>query len=216
MKRARQIKLLLTQHESCFIIWSRLISNRAELRLPKSNYITCWLPESNLLIVFKFERSDACRLFFGHYYEILQHERNLDLANLPSLSAKDIMQQQTSNTKTNNKEIPRRYSRLRAISTKEDKKQQQQQRQAELRRCHSLSKVRTVKKSAISGPINFEHVNHISSGCNTERPLSGTMTLRSLHASMSHLPTNDTLINRFSKQSKKCASTLFEPRTTIV
>ena len=56
---------MLAQHESCFAVWSSLISDQAELRLPKENYITCWLPESNMLVVFKFERHDACRLFFS-------------------------------------------------------------------------------------------------------------------------------------------------------
>jgi hypothetical protein len=115
-------------------------------------------------------------------------------------------------TTTSNKEIPRRYSRLRTLGNKHDKEQQQ----FELRRCRSLSKIRTVKKSDISGPINFEHVNHLSSGCNQERPLSGTSTLRSLHASMSHLPSNGTLTDRCSKQSRKHISTLFQPQTTAV
>ncbi|CAF5015651.1 unnamed protein product, partial [Rotaria socialis] len=106
------------------------------------------------------------------------------------------------------------YSRLRTISNKHD--QEKEQQESNTRRCRSLSRIRTVKKSAISGPINFEHVNHISSGCNQERPLSNTVTLRSLHASMSHLPTNGTLIDRYSKQTKNRASTLFEPRTTAV
>jgi hypothetical protein len=143
----------------------------------------------------------------------------MNLANPSSLSTENTIQhhqqQQKTNISTNNKEIPRRYSRLRTISNKHDKEQQQQQ-QFELRRCRSLSKIRTVKKSDISGPINFEHVNHISSGCKQQRSLSGTATLRSLHASMSHLPSNGTLTDRCSKQSKKHASTLFEPRTTAV
>jgi hypothetical protein len=199
---------MLAQHESCFAIWSCLVSDRAELRLPQDNYLTCWLPESNLLAVLKFEHDDACRLFFRHYFEILEHERRMNVANLSPLPAADIPQQQT-----NTKEIPRRYSRLRTISNKQDKEQQQ----FELRRCRSLSRIRTVKKSAISGPINFEHVNHISSGVgNQERPLSGTVTLRSLHASMSHLPSNGTITDRCSNQNKKHASIVFEPRTTAV
>ena len=114
------------------------------------------------------------------------------------------------------KEIPRRYSRLKTISNKPDKEQEQQQ--FELRRCRSLSRIRTVKKSDISGPINFEHVNHISNGSNQEklRPLSGSGTLRSLHASMSHLPSNGTIIERLFNQNKKRASASFEPRTTAV
>jgi hypothetical protein len=209
LKRTRQVRLLLAHRESCFAVWSSLVSDQAELRIPKDNYITCWLPESNLLIVFKFEYDDACRLFFRHYYEILEHERRKNLANLPPLPAENTIQQQT-----NTKEIPRRYSRLRTISNKHDKEQQQQQ--FELRRSRSLSKIRTVKKSDISRPINFEHINHISSGCNQERSISGTATLRSLHASMSHLPSNGTLTDRCSKQSKKHISTLFEPQTTAV
>lgn len=141
----------------------------------------------------------------------------MNLANPPPLPAENTSQQQQQqqmNTSTNNKEVPRRYSRLRTISNKQDKEQQQQQ--FDLRRCRSLSKIRTVKKSDISGPINFEHVNHISGGCRQERPLLGTTTLRSLHASMSHLPSNGTLNSRCSKQSKKHASILFEPRTTAV
>jgi len=136
----------------------------------------------------------------------------VNLANPPPLPAENILQQ--PNISTNNKEIPRRYSRLRSISNKQDKEQQQQQ--FELRRCRSLSKIRTVKKSDISGPINFEHINHLSGGCNQERPLLGTVALRSLHASMSHLPSSGTLTERCSKQSRKHISTLFEPRTTAV
>ncbi len=71
MKRTRQIRLVLAHHESCFAVWSCLISDQVEIRIPKENYITCWLPESSLLIVFKFEHNEACRLFFRHYYEIL-------------------------------------------------------------------------------------------------------------------------------------------------
>jgi hypothetical protein len=208
---------VLAQQESCFAVWSSLVSDQAELRLPKENYVTCWLPESTLLVVFKFERDDACRLFFRQYYEILEHERRMNLTNSSSLPAEDTTQQQQqqpqTNTTTNHKEVPRRYSRLRTISNKQDKEQQQQ---FDLRRCRSLSKIRTVKKSSISGPINFEHVNHISSGCNQDRPLFGTVTSRSLHASMSHLPSNGTLTDRFSKPSKKHVSTLFEPQTTAV
>ncbi|CAF0804318.1 unnamed protein product [Adineta steineri] len=216
LKRARQVRLLLAQHDSCFAIWSDLVSERAELRLPKDNYITCWLPESNLLTVFKFECDNACRLFFQHYYEILEYDRRIHLTNSSaSPPEKTIQQQRTNTTTTNSKDIPRRYSRLRTIANKQDKEQQQQQ-QFELRRCRSLSKIRTVKKSAISGPINFEHVNHLSLGCNQEQSLLGTATLRSLHASMSHLPCNGTLTDRFSKQSKKRASALFESRTTAV
>jgi len=137
----------------------------------------------------------------------------MNLANPPPLPAENTVQQQQTSNSNNNKEIPRRYSRLRTISNKQDKEQQQE---FELRRCRSLSKIRTVKKSDISGPINFEHVNHISSGSNQERRLSGTATLRSLHASMSHLPSNGILTNRSSKQSKKHVSTLFESRTTAV
>jgi hypothetical protein len=201
--------LLLAQHDSCFAIWSNLVSSQAEVRLPKDNYITCWLPESNLLVLFKFERNDACRLFFQHYYEILEYEQRM---NLVKSSAKSTIQQQERiNTTNNNKEIPRRYSRLKTMSNKQDKEQQ-----FELRRCRSLSKIRTVKKSSISGPINFEHVNHVSIGGNQVRPLLGTATLRSLHASMLHLPSNGILTDRFSKQSKIRASTVFEPRATAV
>src|ERR1700722_9358991 len=114
---------MLAQHESCFALWSSLISDQAELRLPKENFITCWLPESNMLVVFKFERNDACRLFFRHYYEILEYERRMNLANPPPLPADNNISQQQ-----NNKEIPRRYSRLRTIS------KEQEQQQFELRR----------------------------------------------------------------------------------
>ncbi|CAF2723152.1 unnamed protein product [Rotaria sp. Silwood2] len=212
LKRTRQVTLLLAQHESCFAIWSNLISDQAELRLPKDNFITCWLPESNLLVVLQFECNDTCRLFFRHYYEILEYEQRMNLTNLSPLPTENVQQQQQTKTTNNTKEIPRRYSRLRTISNKQDKEQQE----SDVRRCRSLSRIRTVKKSAISGPINFEHINHISGGCNQERPLSSTITLRSLHASMSHLPTNGTLTDRYSKPSKTRASTLFEPRTTAV
>lgn len=157
----------------------------------------------------KFEYEDACRLFYRHYYEILEHERQ---QNLPDEHSSQSSQQ---TTRMSNKEIPRRYSRLRTLASKQDKEQQQQQ-QFDLRRCRSLSKIRTVKKSDISKPINFEHVNHLSGGCNQDRPLLGTSTLRSLHASMSHLPNNGTLADRCSKQSRKHISNLFQPQTTTV
>ena len=150
--------------------------------------------------------------FFRHYYEILEYERRMNLANPPPLPADNnpVQQQQ------NNKDVPRRYSRLKTISNKHDKEQEQQQ--FELRRCRSLSKIRTVKKSDISGPINFEHVNHIGNDCKQQkqRPLSGSVTLRSLHASMSNLLHNGTITERFFNQNKKRASTSFEPRTTAV
>ncbi|UJR23613.1 hypothetical protein I4U23_026600 [Adineta vaga] len=211
LKRTRQVQLMLAQHESCFAVWSNVISNQAELRLPKENYITCWLPESNMLAVFKFERNDACRLFFRHYYEILEYERRMNLANPPPLPAENHNGQQTTN-----KDIPRRYSRLRTISSKQDKEQEQQE--FELRRCRSLSKIRTVKKSDISGPINFEHVNHVGNELNQQksRPLSSSITLRSLHASMSHLPSVGNITERVFNQIKKRASGSFEPRTTAV
>jgi hypothetical protein len=204
---------MLAQYESCFSVWSSLISDQAELRLPKENYITCWLPESNMLVVFKFERNDACRLFFRHYYEILEYERRMNLANPPPLPADSNPSQQQTN---NNKEVPRRYSRLRTISNKQDKEQELQQ--FELRRCRSLSKIRTVKKSDISGPINFEHVNHIGGNCKPQkqRPLSGSFTLRSLHGSMSNLPSIGSITERFFNKNKKRASASFEPRTTAV
>lgn len=220
LKRTRQVKLLLAQHDSCFAVWSSLISDQAELRLPKENHITCWLPESNMLVVFKFDREDACRLFFRHYYEILQYERRMNLANPPPLPADSAQpeqeeKQQQQQQHTANKEVPRRYSRLRNMTSKQDKEQEQQQ--FELRRCRSLSKIRTVKKSDISGPINFEHVNHIGNGsAKKPRPLSGTVTLRSLHASMSHLPSLGSIADRFGKQNKKRASASFEPRMTAV
>ncbi|CAF0925082.1 unnamed protein product [Adineta steineri] len=223
LKRTRQVRLMLAQPESCFAVWSSLISDKAELRLPKENYITCWLPESNMLAVFKFDRNDACRLFFRHYYEILEYERRMNLANPPPLPAdsstpqqQQQQQKQHNNNNNNNKEVPRRYSRLRTISSKQDKEQEQQQ--YELRRCRSLSKIRTVKKSDISGPINFEHINHVSNGSNQQkqRPLSGSITLRSLHASMSHLPNSGTITERIFNQNKKRASAYFEPRTTAV
>ena len=220
LKRTRQVKLLLAQHDSCFAVWSSLISDQAELRLPKENHITCWLPESNMLVVFKFDREDACRLFFRHYYEILQYERRMNLANPPPLPADSAQpeqeeKQQQQQQHTANKEVPRRYSRLRNMTSKQEKEQEQQQ--FELRRCRSLSKIRTVKKSDISGPINFEHVNHIGNGsAKKPRPLSGTVTLRSLHASMSHLPSLGSIADRFGKQNKKRASASFEPRMTAV
>jgi len=158
----------------------------------------------------KFEYEDACRLFYRHYYEILEHERQ---QNLPDEHSSQSSQQ---TTRMSNKEIPRRYSRLRTLASKQDKEQQQQQQQFDLRRCRSLSKIRTVKKSDISKPINFEHVNHLSGGCNQDRPLLGTSTLRSLHASMSHLPNNGTLADRCSKQSRQHISNLFQPQTTTV
>lgn len=213
LKRTRQVRLVLAQHESCFAVWSSLISDQAELRIPKENYITCWLPETNVLIVFKFEYEDACRSFFRHYYEMLEHERRQNLVNTPPLPNEDISQSTQQTLRISNKEIPRRYSRLRTLGNKQDKDHQQQ---FDLRRCRSLSKIRTVKKSDISRPINFEHVNHLSSGCNQDRPLLGTATLRSLHASMSHLPHNGTLADRCSKQSRSHISTLFQPQTTAV
>src|SRR5437868_6395338 len=113
---------MLAQHESCFAVWSSLISDQAELRLPKENYITCWLPESNTLVVFKFERNDACRLFFRHYYEILEYERRIKLTNPPPLPAENNSSHQqnnnNNNNNNNNKEVPKRYSRLRTISNK--------------------------------------------------------------------------------------------------
>ncbi|UJR25298.1 hypothetical protein I4U23_006650 [Adineta vaga] len=196
LKRTRQVRLLLAQHESCFAIWSDLVSDRAELRIPKDNYITCWLPESNLLVVFKFERHDACRLFFQQYYEILEYDRRINLTDIPLLPKEKMIEEQQQQTK--NKDVPRRYSRLKTISNKQDKEQQQ----FELRRSRSLSRIRTVKKSAISGPINFEHVNHISLNSDQDHSLSGTSTLRSLHASMSHIPCNGTLTDRYSKQNQ--------------
>ncbi|CAF0931893.1 unnamed protein product [Adineta ricciae] len=194
LKRSRQVRLLLAQHDSCFAIWSDLVSDKAELRLPKENYITCWLPESNLLIVFKFERNDACRLFFQQYYEILEYDRRINSIDLLLTPSEKLVEQQ----QTKNKNVPRRYSRLKTISNKQDKEQHEQQ--FELRRCRSLSRIRTVKKSAISGPINFEHVNHVGMNCNQDQSLLGTSTLRPLHASMSHIPSNGTLTDRFSKQ----------------
>lgn len=215
LKRARQVQLMLAQHDSCFAVWSSLISNQAELRSPKENYITCWIPESNMLAVFKFERHDACRLFFRHYYEILENERRMNLANPPPLPDENInnSHEQTNNNNNHMKDVPRRYSRLR---TRQDKEQEQQQ--FELRRCRSLSKIRTVKKSDISGPINFEHVNHIGNNDNQpkQRPLSICGTIRSLHASMSHLPNSSTIIDRIFNQNKKRLSGSFEPRTTAV
>lgn len=204
---------MLVQHDSCFALWSSMISHQAEVRLPKDNHITCWLPETNTLVVFKFERDDACRLFFRHYHEILQHERRMNLANPPPLPAENAEQERQQG---NQKEIPRRYSRLRTLTHKPDKEQQQQQ--FELRRCRSLSKIRTVKKSDISGPINFEHVNHIGNDSqkSTASSLSGTVSLRSLHASMSNLPSIGSIAERFSKQNKKRASASFEPRSTAV
>ena len=172
--------------------------------------MTCWLPESSLLVVFKFEYDETCRLFFRHYYEILELERRKNLTNPPPLPAQNLTRQQQPNASNNHKEIPRRYSRLRTMSNKQDKEQ------FDLRRCRSLSKIRTVKKSDISGPINFEHVSHIGNSGLQERPSLGTGTLRSLHASMSHLPSNGTLTDRCAKQSKRHMSTLFVPHTTAV
>lgn len=145
MKRARQVRLLLAQYDSCFSIWSTLISNQVEIRLPKDNYITCWLSESNLLVVLKFEREDACRLFYRNYYEILEHERKVNLANPPPLPADDHSMDKSTNHQSTSatKEIPRRYSRLRTLGSKQDKEEKEQQ--FELRRCRSLSRIRTVK-----------------------------------------------------------------------
>ncbi|CAF4042167.1 unnamed protein product, partial [Rotaria magnacalcarata] len=145
LKRAQQVRLLLAQHESCFGIWSSLVSDKAELHLLKDNYMTCWLPESNLFVVFLFECNDACRLFFRHYYEILEHERRMNLANQSSLIPEIMIQQQTTKTSSNNKEVPRRYSRLRTMPNKHDKEKEQQE--SDTRRCRSLSRIRTVKKS---------------------------------------------------------------------
>jgi hypothetical protein len=205
---------MLAQHESCFAVWSSLIS---ELRLPKENYITCWMPESNTLVVFKFERNDACRLFFRHYYEILEYERRMNLANPPPFPAENNpSQQQQQQNNNNTKEVPKRLSRLKTISNKQDKEQEQQQ--FELRRCRSLSKIRTVKKSDISGPINFEHINHISNDCKQQkpRPLLGSLAFRSLHGSMSHLPNTGLITEHFFNKTKHRTSTSFEPRTTAV
>ena len=216
MKRTRQVRLLLAHHESCFALWSNLISDQAEIRIPKDNHITCWLPDCYVLIVLKFEDDEACRLFFRHYYEIFEHQRRKTPINSPPLLAENAIQRSSQQKTTNShshKEIPRRYSRLRTISNKHDKEQQEQ---FQLRRCRSLSKIRTVKKSDISGPINFEHVNHISSGCHRERPSLGTVTLRSLHASMSHLPSNGLLMDRCAKSNKNPISTLFQSHTTTV
>ncbi len=105
LKRTRQVQLILAQHESCFAVWSSLISEQAELRLPKENHITCWLPETNTLAVFKFERNDACRLFFRHYYEILEYERRMNLANPPPLPAENNTSEQQNNN-NNNKDVP--------------------------------------------------------------------------------------------------------------
>lgn len=164
------------------------------------------------MAVFKFERSDACRLFFRHYYEILEYERRMNLANPPPLPAENS----TSKASNGTKDVPRRYSRLKSISNKQDKEQEQQQ--FELRRCRSLSKIRTVKKSDISGPINFEHVNHIGGNGNStkQRSSSGLGTLRSLHASMSNLPSISTITDRIFNPNKKRSSMSFESRSTAV
>lgn len=221
LKRTRQVRLMLAHHESCFGLWSSLISEQAEVRLPKDNYITCWLPESNMLIVFKFERDDACRLFFRQYYEILQYEKRMNLANPPPLPAENSqidVQKKSSQNVNNQKEVPRRYSRLKTIINKSDKEQAEQQ--FEMRRCRSLSKIRTVKKSDISGPINFEHVNHISGNSGRQsRPLSRTGTVRSLHSSMSNLLNNGKSglnEDRPSKSNKTSGPTHLEPKTTAV
>lgn len=216
MKRAREVRLLLAQYDSCFAVWSTLISNQVEIRLPKDQYITCWLPESSLLAVFKFEREDACRLFFRHYYEILEHERKVNLAHPPPSSDDHTTVEQTEShqSSTTTKEIPRRYSRLRTLGSKQDKEQKEQQ--MELRRCRSLSRIRTVKKSAISGPINFEHVNHLSINSHQDRTSSTTGTLRSLHASMSNLANHGSIADRSLRNSNRRISTAFESRTTAV
>lgn len=137
----------------------------------------------------------------------------MNLANPPPLPAEG-----SSTVKSTNgtKDVPRRYSRLKSISNKQDKEQEQQQ--FELRRCRSLSKIRTVKKSDISGPINFEHISHIGGNVNPQksRTLSGLGTLRSLHASMSNLPNLSTITDRIFNPNKKRSSVSFEPRSTAV
>lgn len=186
--------------------------------MPKDNYITCWLPESNLLLVLKFEREDACRLFYRNYYEILEYERKVNLANPPPLPADNNSIDKSTNhhSTSTTKEIPRRYSRLRTLGSKQDKEEKEQQ--FELRRCRSLSRIRTVKKSAISGPINFEHVNHLSINSHQERTFSNISggTLRSLHASMSHLAHHGSIADRSSSIHNKRTSVSFEARTTAV
>ncbi|CAF4931910.1 unnamed protein product, partial [Rotaria socialis] len=71
----------------------------------------------------------------------------MNLANQSSLIPEIMIQQQTTKTSSNNKEVPRRYSRLRTISNKHD--QEKEQQESNTRRCRSLSRIRTVKKSAI-------------------------------------------------------------------
>ena len=55
-----------------------------------------------MLVVFKFERNDACRLFFRHYYEILEYEKRMNLANPPPLPAEN----NTSSDEQNNNNNP--------------------------------------------------------------------------------------------------------------
>lgn len=208
----------MAQHDSCFALWSTSISNQVELRLPKDHFITCWLPDSNLLAVLKFEQEDACRLFFRHYFEILEQERRTKSAETTSIATADHIDINQSAVKSkstvSSKEIPRRYSRLRSFAQRPEKEQQKET--FELRRCRSLSKIRTVKKSSISGPINFEHINHVSGNTNQDRISSGTMTLRSLHASMSNLLSQGSFTDRSLYSDSKRTSIFHESRTTAV
>ena len=212
------MRLLLIQQDSCFTIWSTLVSNQAEVRLPKDYFITCWFPESSLLAVLQFEQAEACRIFYRNYLEIIEYEYRANSTNISTSLEVDTSETNPTESKSklpiSTKEIPRRYSKLRSFAQRQEKPQTEPS--FELRRCRSLSKIRTVKKSSISGPINFEHVNHLSNGCHQDRIMSSTTTLRSLHASMSNLPSQGSLIDRPAYSNSRRTSVCFESRTTAV
>ncbi|CAF0823095.1 unnamed protein product [Didymodactylos carnosus] len=220
LKRLREIKIILVENGSCFAVWTCLISQQSEIRLPKEGFVSCWLPQQNMLAVLKFDKNDACRLFFRQYFEILECERKcmMNENNRLSPSADD------------REKTPRRYSKIRStVRSIEPKTSIFEQKviatknngqNNELRRCRSLSKTRLVKKSAISGPVNFEHVNHIANNNRnsiTVSQLGGSTSLRCLHSSTSNImnvPDDGYSSNRILYFNKRASA--YEPRTTEV
>ncbi|CAF0755380.1 unnamed protein product [Didymodactylos carnosus] len=221
LKRLREIKIILVENGSCFTVWTCLVSQQSEIRLPKEGFVTCWLPQQNMLAVFKFDKNDACRLFFRQYHEILERERKLLMNENHQLPPKA----------DNREKTPRRYSKIRSTARSSEPKvsstleptflaTKNNDQNHELRRCRSLSKIRLIKKSAISGPVNFEHVSHIANNNRnsiTISQLGGISSLRCLHSSTSNIsaiPDDGYLSNRLFYLNKRASA--YEPRTTEV
>ncbi|CAF1610127.1 unnamed protein product, partial [Adineta ricciae] len=78
-KRARSIRLIISELGSSFTLWDTIVNGASDVRLPKSRHITLKSLETGAVLALKFDDTNATDEFHQYFVKLSCDPRNADL-----------------------------------------------------------------------------------------------------------------------------------------